>query len=467
MTDLAPEAPATDSRIKTKVEDAGPCLKKLAIEIPAEVVNERLETSIDAVSSEAVLPGFRKGRAPRRLLRKRFGDAISREAKSQLLSEGYQAAVKEHELKVVGEPSGEHLEDVEVEEGKDIAFEIEVEVTPDFETPSFDNLEVFKPLIDITDERVDKEIERIGTGEGDLEEREAPEAGDYLTGKGIMVDEDGAEHYNIDGAVVRVPTTDDDGKGMILGVRVDDFAKQFGLPKPGETATIKVKGPEQHEVEALRGKDLTITFEVARVDRIVPLTAAKLAERLGLESEDKLRELVRQQIENRIQLEQQAVMRQQVVKHLREAVDFELPEKLTTGQAQRTLERRRMELLYRGVDQAQVEEQIAELRSASNEAAARDLKTFFIVNRIAEELEVSVDEAEINGQIHRMAMQQRVRPEQLRQQLISSNRIGAVYTQIREHKTLDAIVAKAKVEEMPVDDFNKKFGPDADVEEAG
>ncbi|MEM9066765.1 MAG: trigger factor [Planctomycetota bacterium] len=460
------EATATDTRIKTSVSDAGPCLKKISVEIPAEVVDERLESSIDSVSNEAVLPGFRKGRAPKRLLRKRFGDAISREAKGQLLTEGYQAAVAEHELKVVGEPTGEQLEEIEIAEGKGVSFELEVEVTPDFETPSFDGLDVFKPLIEIGDDRVEKQIEQLGVNEGDLEERDTPEPGDYLTGTGIMVDGEGTEHYNINGAVVRIPPKEDEGKGMALGVKVDDFANQLGSPKAGDTATIKVKGPDNHEVEALRGKDLTITFKVDRIDRIIPLSAGTLADRLGLDGEDKLKELVKVQLENRAAVEQQAVMRQQVVKHLREAVEFELPQRLTAAQAARGLQRRRMELLYRGVDQAEIESHLAELRGASDEAAARDLKTFFIVNRIADELEVQVDDAEMNGQIHRMAMQQRVRPEQLRQQLISNNQLGAVYTQIREHKTLDAIIEKAKVEDLSVEDFNKKFGKDADVEAA-
>ncbi|MBZ0171696.1 MAG: hypothetical protein K8E66_04885, partial [Phycisphaerales bacterium] len=96
------------------------------------------------------------------------------------------------------------------------------------------------------------------------------------------------EFYNIEGAVVRVPPEEDDGRGMILGVMVEDFTKQLGLPKPEETATIKITGPQHHEREDIRGKDLTITFKVDRVDRIIPAPMADVVAKLGYESEDEV-----------------------------------------------------------------------------------------------------------------------------------------------------------------------------------
>lgn len=452
---MSDTAMADELKIKTSVEDAGPSRKKLNIEIPAEEVQAKMGDSLDTILAEAELPGFRKGRAPKRLVEKKFGSTIREEAKKQLVAMAYQQAVKEHELKVISEPTSESLETAEVEAGKPLAFDVEVEVVPAFDMPKLEGIKVRKPTFEVTDDLLKTELDKLCVNEGELEERDAPEAGDYLTGHGVMTGPDGDEFYNIEGAVVRVPLAEDNGRGMILGVMVDDFETQLGKPKAGETATIKTKGPDNHEKEELRGKDLTVTFNVTRIDRIIPAELSKLVQAFGMESEDQLKEAVKTRLNQRGLVNQQAVMRQQIAKHLLDNVEMELPERMTAAQAGRNLERRRMELMYRGVDQMEIEKQIAELRAASSESAARELKLFFILHHAAEDLEVGITEAEVNGRIAQLAMERGQRPEDLRRELIQSGQVNAVAQQIREHKTIDAILAKAEVEELPAEEFNK------------
>ena len=453
----------TESPNTVTIEDAGPSRKKLTIEIPAAEVDAKLGDSLDTLASEADLPGFRKGRAPRRLIEKRFGSAVRDEAKNQLIAGAYSQAIERHELKVVGDPVGDELADLKVEPGQALTFSIEVEVVPDFELPELKGLKLYKPDATLPDGLVDKELEKIAINEGSLEERDDPEAGDYLSGHGIMVDADGTEHYNIPGAVVRIPPTEDEGRGMILGVMVDDFSKQLGTPKAGETATVKVKGPENHENEAIRGKDLTVTFKVDRVDRILPAPLTDVVAKSGRADEAQLRELVTQRLEQRATTQQQVVLRQQVSRELLDKVDFELPENMTAAQAQRTLERRRMELMYRGMDESDIETRMAELRAASGEQAVRDLKLFFVLSRAAEQREIKVDETEINARIVQIAREQGRRPEQVRQEIIQHNRVGLIFQQIQEHKVMDAIIADADVEEVSADKFNEMMKDKADA----
>ncbi len=455
-------ATATESKNKVTITEDGPSRKKIEIEVPAEVVDEKLTGSLDTLAAEAELPGFRKGRAPKRLLEKKFSDLISREAKSELITSAYSQAVEENELKVIGDPIAEGVEDIEVETGKPLKFTFAVEVLPEFELPGLEGIEVAKPLLEVTDEQVDGELEKLAINEGDLEQRDEPEAGDYLTGHGIMTDsaKDGEEFYNIEGAVVRVPAKEDEGRGMVLGVVVEDFEKQLGMPKPGETATIKVKGPQNHEREDIRGKDLVVTFKVDRVDRIVPAPMADVVAKLGYESEEEVREMFKTRLGQRVLINQQAAMRQQVADHLLDNVTMDLPERLTAGQAERLMHRQRVEMMYQGIDEMVIEQRIAEMRDSSSEQAAKELKLSFILGKAAEDLEVRVEEAEVNGRIAQMAAERGARPDQLRQQLIQSNQVGAVVQQIREHKTIDAIIAKAKVEEMSAEDFKKKFAKD-------
>jgi len=440
---------------KVTIKDAGACAKLVSIEIPAETVTEKLKDSIDTLSVEAQLPGFRKGRVPRWLIEKRFGTAIRKEAKTELVTQALNRAIEENKLEVVGSPSAESLAKAELEEGKAFAFDVEVEVLPEFELPSLDGIAVKKPTIEVTDQMIADEVQKLCINEGSLESREKAEAGDYCTGHAVMVDDKGTEFYNLKGAVVQKPTADKAGKGMILGIMVDDFDKQLGSPKPGDKVTIKAKGPEQHEVEGIRNAALTITFQVERVDRILPAGVDAIVGMYGFENADQLKERIKARMEERIGIQQKTTMHQQIVKHLLDSTKMELPKRMSAQQSVRNLERRRLELMYRGVDPQKIEEHMAELRNASTKDATREMKVFFILHRIAENLKVGVTDQEINQRIAVMAFQRNVRPETLRAELQQSGQVTGLYQQIRDHKTLDALLEKATITAMPAEEFNK------------
>lgn len=448
-------AALTERPNKVNIQDAGPSRKKISIEIPAETVKESLGSSMDTLMVEAELPGFRKGHVPRRLIEKKFGTAVQKQAKEQLIASAYSRAIEDHKLRVLGNPTAPDFDKIEVDAGKPMKFELEVEVLPEFELPALDGLKIKKPTFTIADETVDSELTKLQVQEGRLEDREEPEHGDYLTGHARLTGPDDKVLFESDGIVVQVPTKEKKGEGMIVGVVVKDLGKQLGSPKRGDTVTIRTKGPENHENEALRGADLVVTYKPERIDRIIPATTEELLARFGFQSEDQLKGIIRQRLQQRAQVEQQQAMRAQVAKHLLESVKMDLPERITAGQAGRNLERRRLELMYRGVDAMKIEENLAGLRAASANDAVRDLKLFFILDRAAESLKVAVTEAEVNGRIAMMAMERNQRPEQLRQELMRTNQVSGVAQQIREHKTLDSIIARSQVEEVSPEDFAK------------
>ena len=131
---------------------------------------------------------------------------------------------------------------------------------------------------------------------------------------------------------------------------------------------------------------------------------------------------------------------------------------MTGRQAQRTLQREAMELAYRGVPQQEIDQQIAERRADTEEKARRHLKLFFIIDAAAEQLKVEVTEAEINGRIAMIALHQGRRPEKLRQHLQRSGELEFLVLQIREQKTLEAILEKAKVKEIEAKPEEKAAG---------
>jgi trigger factor len=434
---------------KVQLTDAGPSLKRIAIEVPVEVVEEKLRTSIDALAANASMPGFRPGRVPRQLVEKRFGPAVRKDAKQELASNAFREAIEELRLKIVGDPSGGNLDKVEVHEGKPFAFELEVEVLPDFELPNLEGVALKRPMLEVTDQMINDEVTKLCINEGSLESREAAEAGDYCTGHAVMTGPDGQEFYNLQGAVIQAPTADKNGRGMMLGIMVDDFATQLGSPKPGDSITVRATGPANHEVEGIRNAALVMTFKIERIDRIIPAKVEDVVKLVGMESEDAMRSALRERMGVNVQIQQQAALHNQVMKHLLDSTKIDLPQRITSQQASRTLERRRMELMYRGVDPHKIEEHMAELRQASAAAATRELKTFFILFRAAETLGIGVSQNEVSNRIAQLAFQRNTRPDVLAQELRRTNQLGTVVQQIRDHKTLDSIVSRAVITEVP------------------
>ena len=139
---MADETAATEEKTyDVKVEDAGPAKKRLTITVPVDVIAEKIEESMGTLAVQTALPGFRKGRAPKKLLERRFGTSVRSETKNQVIADGYASAIEEHDIKPVGEPEPvEKLDELELEEGKPLTFSVEVEVVPEFELPDLSGL---------------------------------------------------------------------------------------------------------------------------------------------------------------------------------------------------------------------------------------------------------------------------------------------------------------------------------------
>ncbi|MDY7108816.1 MAG: trigger factor [Planctomycetota bacterium] len=456
---MAETTPTTEESIyDVKVEDVGPAKKRLTITVPAEVIGDKIEESIGTLATQAAVPGFRKGKVPRKLLERRFGSTVRNETKNQVVADAYAGVIEEKEIRPVGEPEPvDKIEELELEEGKPLTFAVDVEVVPEFDLPELENIEIRKPMLEITDEQIEEELNRNCLQMGEAEEiRSDFQPGDRLVGPGSATkegeDEPFFRHDNID---IIVPGDDEGGRGQVLGLLIDDLASKLRGLSVGETFTVETVGPEGHELEHIRGEKLTIEVTIREAQRITPASVEQVVEHYGMASEQLLREQIRIALEQRRDEQQRGAMREQVHDYLLDAVDFDLPEKLSAAQATRMVERQRLELLYQGMPVEEVEERLAELRAEAEAASQRRLKLSFILNRLARHFEVEVSDQEVNGRIAAIAMQRGVRPDQLRTELVQSNRLGELASQIRENKAADRVIDRANVTEIPAEEWNK------------
>ncbi|MEO1235500.1 MAG: trigger factor [Planctomycetota bacterium] len=449
------------------IEDAGPALKRLTIELPESRIADKIEGTYENLSNDAVLPGFRRGRAPRRLLEKRFAESIRGDVKGQLLSESYSQAIEDEGLDVIGEPDVKDAEELELPESGPFSFTVEVEVTPDFELPAFDGIKVKKKTSEVTDEDVAQEIEQYRERYGQMSavEDATIAEGDYVQSDvkvlaGENAGEDAEVLHDHAGAYTLVHGEDKEFKGHVAGILVADLGKRLAGQKVGETIDISMTGPESHENDAIKNQPITIRLALTHVHRLEPASVEDLLPQFGMQTEDELKERLRTMLEQRNEQAQQADMHKQVTDQIVDAVELELPDGLKGRQIERALQRQQMELLYSGAAPEEIEEKLAEARSEGEAAAVRQLKTFFVLDKAAKELEVEVAENEINGRIAMMAMQQQRRPEKLRSEMRQRGELEQLYLSIREQKTLDKIIEQAQVTEVE----GKPGTPDGEAE---
>jgi trigger factor len=456
-TPMAEEQTAVEERpaLTVSVEDSGPARKELTIEIPESRIKEKIESSFGELSNDAQLPGFRKGRAPQRLLEKRFGKSVRDDARGQLLSECYSQAIEDEKIEVLGDPDIKDMDDIDLPESGSLTFKVEVEVAPEVKLPALDGLEVTKTIKQVANADVDEELERFGQQFGKLatvtdskvaEEDFVGVDARVLAGEDAGDDAELIEHRPE--AFIMVNGKSADYKGHVLGILVGDMGKQLKGKSVGDEVRISMAGPPNHENDKIKDQPITLVLRLDVIQRQESAPIEKIVEQFGVESEADLRSRLREMLEQRNERQQVSDLHAQVLEKLGEQIDFELPEGLTGRQTARVLARQRMELSYRGLPEEKIEKELAETRAGSEEETRKQLKQFFIVEQAGKDLNVEVTEAEVNGRLSMMAMQQGRRLEKLRQEMRKRGELSQVYLQIREQKTLDAILEKVKVTEV-------------------
>ncbi|HBG27261.1 MAG: trigger factor [Planctomycetes bacterium GWF2_41_51] len=431
--------------IKNTVEisDAGPCKKKIAIEIPAEKITKALDDQYEQLRKDAIVAGFRKGRAPRRLLEKRYGKESAEQVKLKLIMDASEAAIKDNEINSLGEPNIEH-EKIEMPEKGPMKFEFEIEVRPEFELPSLEGIEVEKPKLEITDETIDKEIAELQKRLGTFKPKEGKIALEDQVIADVALRPDGGELEKITNTEITVHQ-----RGFVGKVFVDDLDKVLVGAKAGDVKTAVSEVPATFFDEKYRGKKVEVEIKVNDVKQLEPVALnEEFFKRIGVANIDELKKTLRERNEKNVERQQRDVMRQEVRDFLNDKVDFDLPMDVVADQSKNILQRQYTRMLLQGAKAEDVQKQMEELKAASDQQAQDQLKAFFVMDAVAKKLGIEATEEEINGYIAQAAMYRQMRPEKLREQMARDGSLSEAALEIREMKCIDKILETAKVSEV-------------------
>ena len=441
-------------QLEVQVESPQACLREVVVTIPQSEVQRYLKEAYDELVPEAQVPGFRSGRAPRKLVEKQFKDRVTDQVKGSLLMDSLAQVTDSQDFSAIGEPDFDY-NSINIPDTGDFKYQFQIEVRPDFDTPEWKGAELSKPVEEITDTDVQEALDRVLAKYASLEATDEPAAaGDklLLTAKfehdGKVLSELDEENVTLEG---RLSFSD----GVCEG-----FGELMTGAKEGDTVTGKVTVADGVEDEDMRGTEIDATFHLVEVmKRENPeLTPAFLEELGDFGSEEELRDFVRDSLTRQADYRTQQELRKAVVSLLAESASFELPESLVKRQTMRELERKVLELRRSGFDEDSIRGFVNASKQNAQATTESALREHFILEQIAEEENVDADDADYDAEIALIAQQSDTPERRVRARLEKQGQMDALRNQIVERKVIEMIVEAAKVTEEPVE---KKAGEEA------
>lgn len=442
---MVEEQESGTSKNTVTIEQAGPCRKKVAIEIPQETIKQQADEQYKELAKEAIVPGFRRGRAPRRLLEKRFGKETSEQIKLKLLSEASEAAIKDNGLEVLGDADIDH-DKIELPAEGPLKFDFEVEVRPEFELPPLEGIGIEKKPLQVTDEQIDREIEQLRRWSGMWAPKEggAVEPEDQIIADVILKVEGVEEQEKLDNIEVFVRAN-----GFVGGVPVEKLDEVLVGARVGDERQTSVEVAKTYFREEYRGKKVDIEIKVEDIKYLRPAELDEdFLKKLGVESDSELREGIRDRLAARLESQVRTEMAEQIYKYMVDNTDFDLPLDVVADQAATLLQRQYVNLLSRGLAREQIEEQMGQLRASSEQRAKEQLKAFFVMDKTAAKLGIEVSDEEINGHIARLAIERGQRPERLREEMARDGSLAQFALQVRDEKCVAKLLESAKITQV-------------------
>ncbi len=422
------------------VEKLGPSRAKLTVEIPWTDLKPHLDKAYREIASQVTIPGFRKGKVPPMVIDQRFGrGAVLQEAINAALPGAYEAAVNEAGIVPLGEPD---VDVTKLEDGEAIEFTAELDIRPDFEVPDAKGVTVTVDALGDTDAEVESRIEMLRSRFATTAEVERAAAeGDVVT-INLLGSRDGEPlaDATVEGVTYKIGSG-----GMIDGL--DEAVTGLSAGESATFASTLVGGE-------LEGEPADITVTVTKVsEQELPAVDDEFAQLVSeFDTVEEMKADLASSVAEMARLEQAAKGRDKVLEALVDQVELELPEKLLAAEteARKTQINEQLQraglTLERYLEQADEEAKTPEEFWAELESSTeRGLKAQLLLDKVADEAEVGIDQADLSELLVRKAAQAGTSPEQEAQHMMEHNHTGAWMQEIRRNKALAAIVAAATV----------------------
>jgi len=441
--------------MQVNVEQLSSVKKKISFEIPVERVAAEIDKVFSGIRKRAVIPGFRKGKAPQGLIRKTYQDQVEGDVVKNLFNESYFKYLQDNSINPVAYPV---IDTEELVEGAPFKYTATIEVYPEVSVNQYEGFEVVREKFSADEKALDNRIQQMRDNLSQLkpvEEERPAQTGDF-----VIIDFVGfVDGERLEGGDARDHQLELGSNSFIPG-----FEEQVAGMKVGEQKRIKLTFPEQYQSAELSGKpvEFDVTLKEIKV-KIVPELDDAFAQEFGdfktmAELRTKVGETLEKQEMERIERE----FKDSLISVLVEKNDFELPDAMVDRQLSSMLENTKQRLQYQnlslemmGLDEARYKEQFRSV-------AENQVKGALLLHELAEKVGTEVSESDIEARLRRIAEESgqdyaRISAYYLK----NADAKSSLEEQIREEKVLDLIAAKAKITEKDKSEIQKGSNPAA------
>ncbi|MBS5167737.1 trigger factor [Corynebacterium sp.] len=449
--------------VKSSVEKLNETRVKITVEVPFDELKPEFDNAYKALAQQVQIPGFRKGKAPAKLIEARFGRGpILEQVLNDMVPSRYDEVVREEDLKVIGQPE---VDITKLEDGELVEFTAEVDVRPEIELPKFEDIAVEVDPLVADDEAVEAELQDLLARFGTLTGVErAVEKDDFVSiDLSATIDGEELEEASTEGLSYQVGSDD-----LIDGL--DDAVVGLSQGESKEFTTKLVAG--EHE-----GEDAQVTVTVQSVKvRELPEADDDFAQMASeFDTLDELKEDLARQVENTKKGEQAQQVRDKVLAAAMEQTTIALPEGVVKEQVEGQLQ----QLLGQFGGDEKVLNSMLEAQGTTREqfdedskkSAEEAVRTQLFLDALAEEIQPDVSQQELTDHILFTAQSYGMDPNQFIQQIQQSGQLGNLFADVRRGKALATSILKASAKDTEGNeiDLNEYFGevePEAEKAES-
>jgi trigger factor len=420
--------------MKVAVEEIGACKRRLQVEEGPEVVQDAWAKAFKRVQREARLPGFRKGKVPPGMVKLHFADDIRQEVARHLIPDVYRQALAETKLKPVEEPD---LKEVTLEEGAPLKFEAMVEIKPAIALGQYTGLAVTHAPKPFEEREIDEALEHLREQHAEFRTVERPADVHDLVIMDYTMTPEGSEPRTETGYSFLV------GSGSVMP-EVEEAV--IGLSAGGER-TARVRFPDDHRNEALRGKAGEATVKVTEVkEKILPPLDDELAKTVGqFDTLAALRAEVEKGLKARREQENRRALEDAVTEAVMAGHPVEVPEALVLRQVGHLIEHTRERVRRQGMDPDKLPWDYGKLLEELKPGAEKAVRRSLVLEAIADKEGLAPTDADIDAEVEKIAVANNRPVPAVRRIMQDNGDLDGLRHSLRESRTLEFLISKSTV----------------------
>ena len=410
--------------------------KALSFEIEPEVVEKEIEARARDYARKVKIPGFRPGKIPPEVIRKRFRSQVLEDVAERIVNRVVFDELEGRGLRPLASPK---VTDLKIDENQPMTFRAVFETLPLIELPDYHGLPIKARRALVTEVDVDQEVDRLREQAARYEPVEGRPA---ATGDFVVIDvawrpDGGGKPGRDENAMIEVGGADNH----------QDLNEALVGMSPGETKDVRLTYPEDHPTESLKGRTMDYTVTVKAIkSKIVPAADDEFAKDLDFDDLPSLREDVRRKL---LAVEERKIDREvksALVEALVERASFEVPEALVERHMSVRTENAARTLAYQGIDPGKIGMDWRRYRDAQRDDSVKAAKGDILLEEVARREAVEALDTEVDAELGRLAERFKKSKEALRLQMEKEGDLDALRARIREEKTLDLLKANARLD---------------------